>query len=95
MDNIKNTIKKEIIIIEGKKKYVYDYPDQRKLRDKLSIGDISLIAQATGYKQGSVSNMLNGTRKMPEQVRDKIEKLIKLREEMESVLLNDKILNAG
>lgn len=56
-----------------KKKYEYDYPDQRKLREALELGDMTRIAKATKRSRSYITQMFDGTRKMTDDVMDLVE----------------------
>jgi len=75
-----------IILQEGKKKYVYDYPDQRELCVGLRYGDYTHIASLTGYHAVTVQQMGRGTRKMNDTVSGVIAKFLKMRAEFEKAV---------
>ena len=65
-----------------KKKYVYDFPEQREFCSGLQYGDIVYIANATGYSVSQTTNVVNGKRKMQDNMKIVIEKVLNLRKSM-------------
>jgi len=54
----------------SKKIYNYFFPENKKFKTGLMIGDISVIACNTGYKEGTIKKMLGGQRKLPNSVKE-------------------------
>ena len=74
-----------------KKKYTYDYPEQRELSKGLRQGDVKLIADKTGYSPGTVSLMCKGKRKMQDNVRKVIEQLVLINKQIEKIKVEQEI----
>jgi len=66
-----------------KKKYVYDFPEQREFCSGLQYGDIVYIAKVTGYSISQTTNVVNGKRKMKDNMKIVIEKVLNLRKAMD------------
>lgn len=67
------------------------YPEQVKIRAKLSTGDKVKLAVITGYKEGTIREMLNGYRKMTDPVKLAIITLINERQNLDKEL--EQIIN--
>lgn len=64
--------------VNKKKKYVYDYPENREVSRGLQKGDQLFITEKTGYSYGHVNDMIRGRRKMLDDVKDLIQKVTAL-----------------
>lgn len=58
------------------------YPENIKIRDKMNTGDKAKIARMTGYKVGSVREILNGYRFMNDEVKRAIIQLFAERDQI-------------
>jgi len=74
-----------------KKKYLYDYPEQRELSKQLQKGDQIIIAEKTGYSQVMTYQMCQGRRKMPERVKKLIELIITVNNERNKIIKEMKL----
>ena len=72
--------------MQGKRTSRVQYPDNLKIRAKLQTNDKIRIALSSGYKEGSIREMLNGYRKFPDKVKVAIIALLKEREELNKSL---------
>ena len=68
-----------------KKKYTYDYPDQREISKGLQLGDFLIISKKTKSSPNMVSLMCSGKRKMKKDVKNAIEQLIELNKQKENI----------
>jgi len=68
-----------------KKKYTYDYPEQRKISKGLKHGDIKIISEKTNYSLVVVYQMTVGTRKMHSSVKSVIEQLVLVNKQIDSI----------
>lgn len=66
-----------------KKKYSYDFPEQRELSKGLRNGDMRSLVEWSGYSLPHISNMVNGKRRMADFVKMLIEKIYEQRAIME------------
>ena len=72
--------------VKQKKVYTYDFPENRELAEGLHQGDLTLIAQITGYTIQHVSYSFKGTRRMPDSVRQAAEVIIKANREKDALV---------
>jgi len=68
------------------RKNVLKFPEQVKIRAKLNTGDKLRLANMTGYKEGTIREMLNGYRKMPDLVKKAIIELFEEKKRIDSAL---------
>lgn len=68
------------------RKNVLKFPGQVKIRAKLNTGDKVKLAKTTGYKEGTIREMLSGYRKMPDSVKKAIVDLLSARQALNNVL---------
>lgn len=73
------------------RKNVLKFPDQVKIKEKLQSGDKLKLAERTGYKEGTIREMLNGYRRMPDSVKKAIIDLINDRQALDNAI--DEIIN--
>lgn len=69
-----------------KRKNVLKFPEQVKVRAKLNTGDKLTLAKMTGYKEGTIREMLNGYRKMPDSVKRAIIEILNERQRLDKAL---------
>lgn len=62
--------------VNSKKKYKYDYPENKEFSKTITIADRVLIATGTGYTYNTIVAIFQGKRKMPSKVRDFAQKII-------------------
>ncbi|MCK9452828.1 MAG: hypothetical protein RBR40_08460 [Tenuifilaceae bacterium] len=67
-------------------KNVKKYPNQVKIRQKLTRGDRLKVAEATGYKEGTIREMLKGFRRMTDPVKQAIINIVNERAELDRKL---------
>lgn len=68
-----------------KKKYTYNYPEQREISKGLRHGDIKFIAEKTGYVIQTISMMCRGERTMPERVRKVVKQLVSVNKQIDNI----------
>lgn len=68
------------------RKNVLKYPEHLKIRAKLNTEDKLEIAKATGYKEGTIREMLNGYRRMPDKVKRAILELFEEKKKLDNAL---------
>lgn len=68
-----------------KKQYFYDFPEQRELSKGLRYGDMEAIANKTGYKRNTISEMCSGRRKMNDKVKSVIKQIIEHNKQFEKI----------
>jgi len=69
-----------------KKKYSYNYPAQKELAKRLLSGEREYIAAFTPYTLTTFNALCNGTRKMPDYVKEMIEKTLELRKQSNAAM---------
>ncbi len=62
------------------------FPENVKIRETLQAGDRRKIAKMAGYTEGSINEMLNGYRRLTDEVKRSIVQLIKERKELDRSL---------
>jgi len=62
------------------------YPEYLRIRAKLQTNDKAKIAETTGYREGTIREMLNGYRLMPDAVKLAIIQLLRERWEIDKAM---------
>lgn len=66
--------------------WLIKFPENIEINKALQYGDRAKIAEKTGYRPGTIRDMLLGYRRIPDTVKNEITKLLKSREQSNTSL---------